>query len=247
MSAWKPRYCHSCRVPIKRKRGKRDSGKYCGRKCYFDAVRSGTQQFKGRVQDAWAGFTDWAFAWDSQRPRPRKQRNRKARPACQHCGKECNEGASRFCSYDCVKAWRGIRQCELCGSVVPDSNAYSKFRCAECKAIAKKDANRRGKKKYGRNHRQRARHHGVQYVSVEVRAIYERDAWRCQICNRKCKPAYIVNKSDGRPHPRSPTLDHIRSMADGGNHEPGNLQLACFECNTKKGAASRGQLRFALA
>jgi 5-methylcytosine-specific restriction endonuclease McrA len=80
-----------------------------------------------------------------------------------------------------------------------------------------------------------------------VREIYERDGWKCQICNRRCKKAFLVSKRDGRPHPRSPTLDHIRSMANGGNHEPSNVQLACFECNTKKGAESRGQLRLALA
>lgn len=246
--ACRSRKCLHCGNPITRKpradEGK-DAEKYCGQPCFFAAVNAGTQRFKGRTHDAWAAMSDWAYEWDAQRPRARKQRQRKPRPSCQHCGKECKEGASRFCSYECVKSWRGTRACDICGIAVHDANAYSKCRCDSCKNMARKQAKRRAKTKYGRNHRQRARHHGVRYVAVEVRAIYERDGWRCQICKRKCRHSFAVSKSDGRPHPRSPTVDHIRSMKDGGAHEPANLQLACFECNTNKGAASRGQLRLA--
>lgn len=225
---------------------RRNQKDYCGKPCYFAAIDAGQQQFKGRVQDEWARLVDWAYDWHAQRPRPKKLRQRKARPRCQHCGNECKQTASRFCCYGCVKAWRGIRKCELCGVDVRDSNAYSKCRCDSCKRLAKTKTNRRNKIKYGRNHRQRARRHGVRYVSVEVRAIYERDGWRCQICRRKCLHRFVVSKVDGRPHPRSPTIDHIRSMKRGGNHEPSNLQLACFSCNTKKGVACRGQLRLEL-
>jgi hypothetical protein len=247
MSAWKPRFCQWCGKAIKRPSGGKDSKKYCCKPCYFNAVRSGKQQFKGRLHDAWAAFVDWSHAWDLQRPNPTKPRPRNPRPPCQTCGKEVNSGASRFCSYACVKAWRGTRPCEVCGVDVPGSCCFSKSRCDACKARLRKEANRKGKKKYGRNHRQRASRAGVRYVSIPVTAIYERDGWRCQICKRKCKNAFMVSKSDGRPHPRSPTLDHIRSLKDGGNHEPCNVQLACFECNTKKGAASRGQFRLAFA
>jgi hypothetical protein len=243
MSAWKPRFCQWCGKAIKRPGGGKDSKKYCCKPCYFNAVRAGTQQFRGRCHDLSAALADWALEWDAKRPRPRKARLRKARPSCETCGNEVNHGASRFCSYDCVKAWRGVRQCEQCGTDVPGSTSFSRCRCDACKTKLRKEANQRGKKKYGRNHRQRARRAGVSYVSIPVRAVYERDGWRCQICNRKCRKTFMVNKQNGRPHPRSPTLDHIRSLKDGGNHEPCNVQLACFECNTRKGAASRGQLR----
>lgn len=240
--------CEWCGRQFTRKRKSRDSCRYCTKRCYFDAVRAGAQKFKGRVRGAWGAFVDWAHAWDKQRPATvGRSKAYKPRPLCEVCGKETNHRHGRFCSYACLKSWRGNRQCELCGAVVPNASAYSKCRCDRCKIQSKKETNRRGKKKYGRNHRQRARHHGVRYVSVEVRAIYERDGWRCQICKRQCRQSFAVSKVDGRPHPRSPTIDHIKSMKDGGNHEPSNLQLACFGCNTKKGAASRGQLRLALA
>lgn len=243
MPARKPRFCQWCGKAIKRAGGGKDSKKYCCKPCYFDAVRAGVQRFKGRCHDLAAALSDWAYEWDKQRPKPRKARPRKPGPPCQTCGNEVGRGASRFCSYACVKSWRGTRQCKLCGIDVPGSTAFSKCRCDTCKTRLQKEAVRKCKKKYGRNHRQRARKAGVSYVAISIRAIYERDGWRCQICGRKCKSCFMVSKKDGRPHPLSPTLDHIRSLKDGGNHEPCNVQLACFECNTKKGAVSRGQLR----
>lgn len=245
--------------------GKNDKALFCSKPCYF-AARSA-----GRV--AWDTTNQRKASWHrggayASAPSVRLMRRiakahaviekagrallsmagrELSRPACERCGGPCKDGASRFCSLGCLKMWRGVRQCELCGVDVPNATAYCKCRCRDCRALAKTKANRKQKQKYGRNHRQRARHHGVRYVSVEVRAIYERDGWRCQICKRKCKRSFVVNKADGRPHPRSPTIDHIKSMKNGGHHEPSNLQLACFECNTKKGAASRGQLRLALA
>lgn len=245
MSAWKPRYCHWCGKAIKRSGGGKDAKKYCCKPCYFDAVRAGEQQFKGRRHDAWAAFVDWSQEWDGQRPKPRKPRPRKSRPTCQTCGKEVKHGASRFCCYECVKAWRGTRKCDSCDIEIENCTAYSKARCDSCRLKSKRKANQKAKRKYGRNHRQRARYHGVRYVSVPVKFIYERDGYRCQICRSRCLKSVTYSKVDGRIHLRSPTIDHIVPMASGGNHEPGNLQTACFECNTKKGAASRGQLRMA--
>lgn len=243
MSAWKPRHCNWCGKPVKRKGGGRDARKYCNKPCYFAAVRAGKQRFKGRLHDVWAALVDWSYEWDSQKPKPKRLLSRKPNPACKHCGLECSASTSSFCCFDCVKQWRGVRPCDVCGVDVPDCVVFGKCRCVNCKDVCRKQSNRQNKKKYGRNHRQRARHAGVACLLFPVQAIYERDGWRCQICTRKCKKAFMVNKKTGKPHPRSPTLDHIKSFRDGGNHEPSNVQLACFECNTKKGAASRGQLR----
>ena len=263
------RHCLECGQEFRRNPkgpgGKHDKALFCSKPCYFKARSAGrvawdkTNIKKGQwhrggsyarapsvklmalIADAHAAV-EWAG-----NALCRLAAKELARPTCENCGCPCKDGASRFCSLGCLKEWRGLRPCELCGTSVQDANAYSKCRCKDCKAKEKTKANRRQKQKYGRNHRQRARHHGVKYVSIPVREIYERDGWTCQICNRRCRRSFLVSKRDGRPHPRSPTIDHIRSMAEGGNHERSNVQLACFECNTKKGAASRGQLRLALA
>lgn len=248
--------CHHCGKPLGPKQIK-----YCHSSCFHAARSSGTQQWDRTNQTEgcyhrggrWnssiskryvkriAGLDRWLSAVSSLSKR--MWRIHQTQRQCEVCGDDCNEGASRFCSYKCVIEWRGIRNCDVCGAEVSDSNAYGRCRCEACKDRLRREAKRRHKNKYGRNHRQRARRAGVSYVSIPVRAIYERDGWQCQICNRKCKKTFVVSKNDGRPHPRSPTLDHIRSFKDGGNHEPSNVQLACFECNSKKGAVSFGQLR----
>lgn len=71
--------------------------------------------------------------------------------------------------------------------------------------------------------------------------IYERDGWRCQLCNRPVKQEAKV------PHPLAPTLDHIIPLARGGTHEPSNVQTAHFICNSRKGDRGNDQLRLPLA
>jgi len=53
------------------------------------------------------------------------------------------------------------------------------------------------------------------------RAIYERDAYRCQLC--------------GDWHDL--TIDHIVPRSKGGTDDPGNLRVLCRSCNSRKGAA----------
>ena len=218
---------------------------YCSKECAGADARELKTAHGGRPLEMRkaAAFAVSLLSWDWRKPR--KPRQRKQRPPCETCGSEIKEGASRFCCYECVSAWKGDRACDTCGVIVHDCHAYSKARCVKCRAESKKQANRRAKKKYGRNHRQRARHHGVAYVSVPVAAIYERDGYRCQLCSKRCFKVAKYSKVDGRIHPRSPTIDHVIAMACGGNHEPSNLQTACFECNSRKGARSLGQLRMA--
>lgn len=50
--------------------------------------------------------------------------------------------------------------------------------------------------------------------------IYERDGWRCQICNDP------VDMTAEPTVSRAPSLDHIVPRARGGNDEPTNLRLA---------------------
>ena len=55
--------------------------------------------------------------------------------------------------------------------------------------------------------------------------IFERDAWKCQLCHRK------VNKKLKHPNPFSPSLDHIIPLSRGGAHSRANTQLAHLCCN----------------
>jgi 5-methylcytosine-specific restriction endonuclease McrA len=58
--------------------------------------------------------------------------------------------------------------------------------------------------------------------------VYERDQWTCQLCREPVARAEVV------PHPQAPTIDHIVPLARGGTHEPANVQLAHYRCNSIK-------------
>jgi 5-methylcytosine-specific restriction endonuclease McrA len=58
--------------------------------------------------------------------------------------------------------------------------------------------------------------------------VYERDQWTCQLCGEAVLRDKVV------PHPQAPTLDHVVPLARGGTHEPANVQLAHYLCNSIK-------------
>ena len=78
-------------------------------------------------------------------------------------------------------------------------------------------------------HRKRRAVKAAAFVAnVYTADIYERDGYRCQLCNKPVKRDAVV------PHPKAPVLDHIIPLAKGGTHEPANVQLAHFMCNSIK-------------
>ncbi len=60
--------------------------------------------------------------------------------------------------------------------------------------------------------------------------IFKRDNFRCQICGKKV----AMNKK--APSPYSPSIDHIIPLVKGGTHEPKNVRLVHFICNSIKSA-----------
>ena len=226
-------YCQHCSELITRERCGRDSRKYCGKPCYFAAIRQGKQQFKGRVRDSWAAFVDWAHEW----PKPCLPL-----PSCLVCVRPTQSHDHKFCSRECMYQWRGDRACCLCGAIKSKAQAHGSVVCRACKT--KKAKARRPH--HRSNFRSRARKYGVVYVPIRRIDIYERDSWRCQLCNLICNKTWLVSKRNGRPHPRSPTIDHIVAMSCGGGHVPHNVQLSCWSCNVAKGARRIGQLRLAI-
>jgi len=87
-----------------------------------------------------------------------------------------------------------------------------------------KDRNRRNRSKT--NHIMRKRNAFIS--NVNSKEIFMRDGWKCQICGGMVLKRAVV------PHPMAPTIDHIIPLAEGGTHEPKNVQCAHFICNSKK-------------
>lgn len=69
-------------------------------------------------------------------------------------------------------------------------------------------------------------------------AVFNRDGWTCQLCHIKT-PKTLRGTCDYR----APELDHIVSLAEGGEHSMRNTQCLCRKCNQSKGASTKGQLR----
>ena len=69
--------------------------------------------------------------------------------------------------------------------------------------------------------------------------IYKRDNYLCQLC---LGPLLLTAKIPNHPKSdccevtcfRAPTIDHIIPLANGGWHEPSNVQAAHFICNSRK-------------
>lgn len=88
-------------------------------------------------------------------------------------------------------------------------------------------------------HERRARKRHATAEKLRLGEIFERDGWKCQICQRP------VNRGLEYPSPMSASLDHILPLSRGGEHVSSNVQLAHLKCNLKKGRYGTAQLRFA--
>ncbi|MCK0115988.1 HNH endonuclease [Isoptericola sp. S6320L] len=82
------------------------------------------------------------------------------------------------------------------------------------------------------SYRRRAAEFGFEASGVVIFdpwTIYERDGWRCGVCGGS------VDRTVQWPAEGCATLDHRRPIARGGEHTPGNTQLAHWRCNLAKG------------
>lgn len=222
------RFCKRCgKGPLAR-----DQKGYCGKQCFFEAVNAGEQRFVGRVHDAWAGLVDWAYDW--------KDEYQKIVP-CLACGAllQNTTGQRKFCNEACRYRFEKPlhKECLDCGCTLNANTRYVR----RCRLCSSRRRLARGKV------RGRCRRHGVPFdSSVKSVLIFERDAYVCQLCAKKCLSTFtLVN---GKPHPLSPTVDHIIAIAMGiKGHTWDNVQCACWQCNVKKGKQAKGQLRLVMS
>lgn len=175
---------------------------------------------------------------------PRKAHEPKSYPAtCTVCNElyEARSEKSKYCTEKCRFEERakltGKRDCRRCGAALTDTH-YAR-RCPPCQVLNKREAQanaKRAGRERGeawatmRNHRQRAKHYGVPYESINRLRIYERDGWRCGICTKQ------IDQELKHPHPMAVSLDHIVPISRGGGHLKTNVQASHWQCNIDKGA-----------
>lgn len=212
---------------------------YCSRACAGLDAKEFKRSFLGMSSDARKAkaFAEWMHDWESQRVSLARQ---SAKPLCDVCQSPTSDAHHRFCSRSCMKAWQGEKQCMKCGNIMQRASW-----CATVCVTCKQETARKRRKAHRNNFRRRARHFLVEYFPIQRQEVYRRDGWKCQLCGKLCKRKWLINKKTGLPHPLCPTIDHIVPMSKGGGHVMHNVQLACWKCNTIKGARSKGQLLLA--
>ena len=239
----------------------KNRSKYCSRDCFMAARKAGVQSWDRTRQEAALLSRICVCGSPSQdvistirvgfagfMVRLRKLQRLMLRPPCAKCGEHSTRTYSSYCSKECARTHLHQAQCKTCQATFIAMGRCGRphTRCDDCRKVAERKSARAARRRYGKNHRERARHHGVKYVRFRLQDIYERDEYTCQICRKRVYKKARYRKSDGKIHPRSPSIDHIVAMARGGNHEPHNCQTACFICNSRKGASVGGQLRLSL-
>jgi endogenous inhibitor of DNA gyrase (YacG/DUF329 family) len=222
------RPCARCGAPVKGARGVRGRAiRYCSRRCH--ALDNPKPEIAKATPLRWA--------------------------ECAQCGRWFIKHGSRrvlcdseVCSHAAKLAWSRARQyvpvvqrayvCDECGQGCTTSNPRQRFCSSRCSG---RDARRRrrirqrakGRRTEGNRiaqaQRRAERERDAYRANVSPRRIYERDRWICQLCG---DPVDCVAEV---PSPLAPTLDHIVPLARGGTHEPANVQLAHFLCNSRKG------------
>lgn len=163
---------------------------------------------------------------------------------CVVCGREFDGRQDRkYCSDECMKA-RERQRAKKTFVSVKETNPYIEKVCKHCGstfstnyyATRKEFCSHKCSKKYTKGQR-RYQKRGQYVAPISINQVYLRDGGRCQLCGKK------VNKKLLVPHPLSPTIDHIIPLSQGGTHEPVNVQLAHFICNSKRSAIGPAQLR----
>ena len=227
---------------------RRDNPKYEPRTCN-NCGRSFVPKALDRVT-----FCSRECAFEHRKAKPVE----KSRPVCVICGREFDSRQGRkYCSDECRKKVLRDKErkreaikhgqtdksfvCKQCGKLVlPEYGTKLKVFCSAycCKKYVKKANDKKHpERKADERQRRAARLRGAKVEQIKRLQIYARDNWICQLCGKK------VNKHHKYPHPMSPSIDHIIPLSQGGTHEPVNVQLAHFICNSKRSAIGPAQLR----
>lgn len=208
--------CLWCDLAFQPKRKGRDT--FCSRECFFFF-----QKFKSQIiREMTVSHSVW-------------------RNKCKQCGDRFDAKTKRgHCSSECAKVKHHEKlennynavsfSCKECGQAVKTS--YRDRRTIYCSVACSKRYRRRISRKM-----ERARLRKVKVETVDPIKVFDRDAWKCQICGIK-----TPRLKRGTINSNAPELDHIVPLSVGGEHSYRNTQCACRSCNAAKGNNVYGQI-----
>lgn len=217
------RACAHCGAEFSYVRVKKPQ-KFCSKRCARVAVRQVTVRYQKICQGCGcefaAGIIHARFCGRECYSRHRYATAAGAKFVCVECGKDffSRQTAAKLCGPECHRVYNGrvaTNYHERNGTCRTESQRQSY------------DAKRnRWRADIYRN--------GERIVRRE---IFQRDGWRCGICGG------AVLRRAKWPHPKSPSLDHILPLSEGGAHTKQNVQCAHLECNVLKQDGPGGQYR----
>ncbi|MER6183009.1 HNH endonuclease [Streptomyces sp. NPDC001652] len=169
---------------------------------------------------------------------------------CAHCGVDTvvTKAEAKYCSHSCwyeasharhaqvELAWKPLLRAPRLSTVTllrPLRRRWFSTCCPMCSTwfVTDNPRDQNCSRRCGRRaakDRRRALERDAFVEHVSRPEVYERDQWTCQLCGE------AVLRDEVVPHPQAPTLDHVIPLARGGTHEPANVQLAHYICNSTK-------------
>ncbi|WP_353526874.1 HNH endonuclease [Amycolatopsis kentuckyensis] len=172
---------------------------------------------------------------------PNRQTSRP--PTCRACRRQIREvfkDKIREADLERRRARRGVRKCAWCKKTFSPGSDATKACSLSCAQYVRHARDGRGATEGERraarlaswqrkNRKRRALKAGARHEAYTTAEIAERDKFTCQLCGMP------VDMGLKYPDTRSPSIDHIVAIANGGDDTPGNVQLAHFGCNSSKG------------
>jgi 5-methylcytosine-specific restriction endonuclease McrA len=133
------------------------------------------------------------------------------------------------CSSDNV-----IKTCKECGA---------SFSCPEYsnKIFCSNDCQRRNSHRKNDPIRRARKKKAVVDSDISLEKLCEKDDCKCYLCGMTVDwNDWTLINGKRQAGKRYPTIDHIVPLSRGGKHSWGNVKLACFSCNSAKGARDVG-------
>lgn len=166
-------------------------------------------------------------------------------PICKWEGCERESAYAGYCRRDYSRAkvlknfidpwvdWITDGECVVCGTRWSGARNRNKRVCSRSchmKAWEIENPERARENKMNATRRRRARLAGVEveyFTIADIRLVHGDD---CYLCNGP------INYSLRFPHPKSPSVDHIKPISAGGSHTVENCAMTHLKCNNRKSA-----------
>lgn len=254
--------CEYCSAEFQ---SKKNTQKYCSKKCARDVQRSTFNipkckqcdrefKYKSNSNNIFCS-RDCNFKWKEEHKLKENERAANLKRSkfyinkCSECSKSFTSSRKLIrCSAKCDRLHNAREQRK---KYIP-SNKVIKV-CVICKKKAEMKSiqitcSKECSKKYDNSQRKsishikRAKKFNAKYEhGISILKLKQRDGNQCLVCGLK-----VLDINIGGYHKRNATIGHLVPLSIKGTHTWSNIQLECMECNVNLGTTIHGQTRLAI-